>query len=379
MKNSAHFFEIQDLLTQFIAAFDDVVITRYNKQRDPKDEITVRYVLGPKQRVMHDIINKSDNITLPVISIELASVTRDEDRVFNKLSDTYLPHTLVDEPKRNLKIPPPVPVNLEINMSIISKYMNDADQILSNFVPYNNPYIIISWQVPDEYGDEYIQEIRSEVLWDGVINYDTPTTQTHADKYRLTQETSFTIKGWLFRPAEDPVGTIFKIDSNFHALDYKNKIYNWDNIDSIMDLYGDNDPLFTDVVTISATPTITNLFVTSENNSIANVKDDTIINSDINNTFMLYGKMFDRSNTFYLSSNSDDFYDNYMLIDTALSPEISGYRIDDSQVTIISDNIVSLNLPASSFEVSGNFTFVIANSAGWDTSFSASSSLFTIE
>ena len=42
----------------------------------------------------------------------------------------------------------PVPVNLEVSMSILARYMEDVDQIISNFAPYNNPYIILSWPVP---------------------------------------------------------------------------------------------------------------------------------------------------------------------------------------------------------------------------------------
>jgi len=59
MKNRAFHFEIKNLLTQFVAAFDDTVISRYNKDRERKSNIEVRYVFAPKQRVMYDIINKA--------------------------------------------------------------------------------------------------------------------------------------------------------------------------------------------------------------------------------------------------------------------------------------------------------------------------------
>ena len=91
MKNRAFHFEIKNLLTQFVAAFDDTVISRYNKDRVAKQDIEVRYVFAPKQRVMYDIINKAQNITLPVVAINLTGVTRDNDRVFNKLAASYLP------------------------------------------------------------------------------------------------------------------------------------------------------------------------------------------------------------------------------------------------------------------------------------------------
>ena len=41
MKNRAFHFEIKNLLTQFIAAFDDTVISRYNKNREKKSNIEV--------------------------------------------------------------------------------------------------------------------------------------------------------------------------------------------------------------------------------------------------------------------------------------------------------------------------------------------------
>ena len=46
------------MLTQFVAAFDDIVIGRFNKNRNEQDRINVRYLYAPKQRVLQDIINE---------------------------------------------------------------------------------------------------------------------------------------------------------------------------------------------------------------------------------------------------------------------------------------------------------------------------------
>ena len=51
MKKSPYYFEIKDILTQFVTAFDDIVIKRYNIDRSIEDRISVRYVYSPKQRV----------------------------------------------------------------------------------------------------------------------------------------------------------------------------------------------------------------------------------------------------------------------------------------------------------------------------------------
>ena len=214
-------WEIKDLLIQFIAAFDEVVIGRYDKNRSEKSTINVRYVYAPKEKVLFDIVNKAQNLTLPVIAVNITNVSRDETRVFNKLEGFYHPQTTTfdkQDVRYTRKVGMPVPVNITVNMSILTEYQTDMDQILSNFVAYSNPYIIISWKIPEDFGVGYTQEIRSEVLWNGSIPLDYPIEQTANSKPRINAETSFTIKGWIF-PAvpDDPFKNIFFIDSNFYA------------------------------------------------------------------------------------------------------------------------------------------------------------------
>ena len=126
MKNYTYNFEIKDLLTQFVAAFDDTVIKRYDKNGNARQNVEVRYVFAPKQRIMYDIINKAQNLTLPVVAIDLKSVSYDTERVFNKLSnfENY------SNPNSSSAIRTPVPVNLEVSMSVLCRYMQDMDCLL---------------------------------------------------------------------------------------------------------------------------------------------------------------------------------------------------------------------------------------------------------
>ena len=221
MKSDPYFFEIKDLVTQFIAAFDGVVIKRFNNTREVQDKIQVKYVYAPKQRVIHDLTNKAKHLTLPVISVNIASVSRDPTRVFNKLDSSYYlnvePDTQNGDIGREDSVPQPVPVNINISMSILTKFQTDMDQILSNFSPYSNPYIIISWKVPGEFTD-VPQEIRSEVLWNDNINLQYPVEIDPSAPYRVSADTTFTIKGWLFRAQSTPVKTIFEIEANSYAV-----------------------------------------------------------------------------------------------------------------------------------------------------------------
>lgn len=221
MNKQPFYFEIKDIVTQFISAFDDVVISRHNQSRQEENKINVRYVYAPKQRVIHDIQNKAKHIKLPVVAVSISSVNRDPNRVFNKIAGSH--HVRVDELMgkkitNNLDhLKPPVPVDIGINMSILTRYQSDMDQILSNFIPYTNPYVVISWVVPPELLQQP-QEIRSQVLWDGNINITYPTELPATTQYRVSADAQFTIKGWLFKEQVDPSGQIYKITNNFTPI-----------------------------------------------------------------------------------------------------------------------------------------------------------------
>jgi len=224
VKLQTYHFEIKDLLTQFVTAFDNIIINRYDKNRVAQNKVQVRYVYAPKQRVLYDLVNLAQNITVPVVSVSISNVSRDETRVFNKINGYYFSSGTSEatDGSTSIHYNSPVPVNITVNMSILTKFQTDMDQILSNFIPYNNPYIIISWKVPldlSSSGFAIPQEIRSEVLWSGSVNLNYPTDITANEKYKISGDTSFTIKGWLFPAAQDPVGNIFYIDSNFYAVD----------------------------------------------------------------------------------------------------------------------------------------------------------------
>jgi len=220
MKMQSHYFEIKDLLIQFLAAFDDVVIKRYDKNRVPGAIQQVRYIYAPKERVLFDLVNPAQNITLPVVSITISSISRDNNRVFNKNAGFYAAGTpFEDNPgPATFFYKAPVPVNIDLKMSILARYQSDMDQILTNFVPFNNPYIILSWTVPKEFNLPYTQEIRSEVLWNGTINMSYPTDINGNQKAQIIADTAFTIKGFLFPDPQEVVKNIYKIDTQFTAV-----------------------------------------------------------------------------------------------------------------------------------------------------------------
>ena len=354
MKSQSYNFEIKDLLTQFIAAFDDVVIKRYDKDRNAREDISVRYVLAPKQRVMYDIVNKAQNLTLPVVAINVTGISRDTTRVFNKLDSVYNPISEAN----NSTIMMPVPINIEVSMSILARYMQDMDQILSNFIPYNNPYIILSWKEPAATAFDPV-EIRSEVLWGGSISLTEPTDTTYSDKFRIIADTSFTIKGWLFKNQNEISKQIYFIDSNFRTAG-RNLILTDDNYNTLVTSLCSSTE--TETISISAIPTITNIFYNISGN-LNEIRNNFSLNQQItsNNNFMFYGTNYDKVTTILLSSNNT-ITGTVSTINPPYTDTVTGTILNPIYYNIVNDNIITINLPY--LQNPGNFNFIICNPVG---------------
>ena len=221
MKNYTFAFEIQTLLQNFCGAFNDIVIKRYDKDnvlQSPASGFNVSYIYAPKQRVYDTLKSPAPGgISLPVVAVNISSISRDNSRVFNKIDGFNVPGKSGNDYSFTQKIPSPVPINIGVNMSIITKYQSDMDQIISNFVPYCDPYVVISWLMPIS-GTNTHWELRSEVLWDNNIRLSYPIDLAGNQPFRITADTSFVIKGWLFKANEGPTKRIYVINSDFNVV-----------------------------------------------------------------------------------------------------------------------------------------------------------------
>lgn len=375
MVNYTYNFEVKDLLTQFVAAFDDTVIKRYDKNNNARQEIGVRYVFAPKQRIMHDIVNKAQNIELPVVAINLASVSYDTDRVFNKLNnfENYASANSASA------IRTPTPVNLTVNMSILCRYMQDMEQIISNFVPYSDPYIILSWKEPVSDDVNNTIEIRSEVLWDQNISLNTPTETTYSDKFRIIADTTFTIKGWLFRSKNERSSQIYFIENNFvnvrpdfnfnqglSSLEYESF---FDSLTSVADI---------ETIALSGIPDITNIYFNTSG-SLLPIDNPITIKRDLSSggrSYTLYGDNYNETEFLMLSSNSA-ITTGFTAVSTTYTGEVSGYLLPNSQWNVLNNQILNIMIPA--LTASGRFDVIVKNPAGWKTSAEIDGFHFTAE
>jgi hypothetical protein len=338
-----------------VSAFDDAFVYRYDaKSRKAKEKIVVRYVNGPKHRVLHDLNDRAKTLTLPVVTIEQTSIKRDPTRVFHKDKILYRKHP---NDNKLSKIPTPIPVSMDLDVNIICYFKEDLDQIIQNFVVNCNPYIIVSWKVPDDFELPFIDEVRSEIQWSGDLTYDNPKDLSPDTKWRISARTSFTIKGWLFKSFEQNQDIIYTVKADFINSDLNARFCT-----TGYDLSGISGE--TETIMISAFPEFTNISYFNNAGSFP-IYDDLIIKKEFDNGFTLYGKRFDYNNTWYLSSGVTNFYTNFEEISTAKFPKISAYRIPDEYIDVIDANRVRIELPENTLSAVGNFKFITANEAGW--------------
>jgi len=384
VESRAFSWEVKDIITQFIAAFDDVVIGRYNRDREEQDKVEVGYIYQPKRRVIHDLQNRAQNLKLPMGAIVINSISRNSERAFNKVEGFTYPG--VRDPYKpgpnSVKIPPVVPIDISVTLSLIASYQTDMDQIISNFAAYANPYIMITWKVPTEFGLPDIMPINTKVEWDGNIALDYPVDVTHSERSVITADANFTIQGWLFKDSNlDPVKNIFFIDANFH----NNKILSAGNFIGYDDYaalsgydynYSEGEISITDVdvASVSGSPTLTNIFYSvSGKDSFPILNQGYTINDP--GTIIVYGKRFNETTNVLLSSSGSTVYGSLTsLTSFDYFPDASGAILPDSSYRVITDNVMEIYLPALS---SGTFDILVTTPAGWDTSYSAMSGNFT--
>ena len=343
MRNETYNFEIRTLVAQFVDALNDIVISRYNNavDKEAQDKIHCNFIYAPKTRTLNDLVNPAKHIKPPIISANISSINRSVGRVFNKLEGPY--YNLGPEERGVAKPLQPVPVDIGMNMSIITRFQSDMDQIITNFAPYNDPYITVSWKDPST---NY--EIRTIIKWDGNIAFEYPIDIGPNTPYRIIANTSFVIEGWLFKLAESPAGKIYNINTTFNAVSSLNARYE--------ELLADSDEDNTDYFTVSGRPFLRNIIPYTTIPCIA----DRLITVD--------GLWMDTLCGLYVSGSPGVFSSTYLYDPlsgntsiSALYPAFSGIAV--SAWDAPSDSIMSFTMPSA---VSAGYIDIIAyNEAGY--------------
>lgn len=190
-------FEIETILQQFISIIDNAIIMRYSVDKNSNERmldevIKPGYILGTKQRVFLDIINKAKNYELPLVIISLNSISFAKDR--NAAKNQNITVSTSDAISSYAR---PTPITIKVDVTILTKYMTDLYQIYGKLASQFQPALSFSWFVPQTIQTNWV-ELRNKIEWDGELNLDIRTESKESDEDKFSGKMSFTIDGWLF-------------------------------------------------------------------------------------------------------------------------------------------------------------------------------------
>ena len=211
----------------------------------------------------------------------------------------------------------------------------------------------------------------TEVLWDQSINLNTPTETTYSDKFRIIADTSFTIKGWLFRNQNETSNPIYFIENNFINT---SPTYSFNQAITSLEYEAFFDSLTADAgydidtISLSGIPEISNIYF---NTSASLLEQDGPITVALSayayntNSYTLLGAHYNETEFVLLSSNST-ITTGFTSLSTTYTGAVSGYLLPAANWTVLSDEIINITLPL--LLDSGRFDIIIKNPAGWKTS-----------
>jgi hypothetical protein len=341
-------FEVQTMMTVFINALSDIVVKRFNADKTPENQIKVRVVYAPKQRVLNDLINKDQNLILPVVACYIGGLSRDSNRTFNKLVGMY--NQMSDG--RVLNERQPLPIDLKINVSIMTRYQADMDQILSHLLPFINPYFVLSWRTPSR--PEF--EIRSNVYWDGNANIQYPIELNATQVARVVGDLSFVFKGWLFQTLpKDVIGSIYTVDSTYAIANNFDVLNSYERYKTEMTSSSANY----DHLHLQGTPPQPKVIEPTWGAVGKNVQ------------FNVYGRGLTQLRNVYLSGTPFDYISTLQNPFSAISslsssnPPFNAAKLDPTFWTTNYDNLVTFVTPSASQP--GRVDVIFENTGGWDS------------
>jgi len=198
LKTRSYNSEIRTATAQTLDVFNNIIIDRRDSSGIQK-LIEVPCYYGNRSRILKSLENENKTLKIPLITLVKGSISRDTMRVADTNNGLLFQSGTADgyDVLKNR----PQPMNIEFELSIITKYEDDMDQIISNFIPMMSPDFYVVWPNPKQPG----KNLKSQVVWDGAINYEYPTDVSETDPYRIIVTTNLVYKTWIFPGlGEDP-------------------------------------------------------------------------------------------------------------------------------------------------------------------------------
>lgn len=191
MKYRSYHSEFKNFTAQMLDLFNNIVISRFQQDSVEQQNFTVPCLYASRSRILKSLENRNKTLELPLLHLTMSGISRDSTRAMS-LHDGIL--TQRDGQSYNFLKNTPVPINIQYTLGIITKFHEDMDQILTNFVPFFNPSVYVVIPHPIQSG----KKLKCQVVWNGEVAVEFPDEIDKNTPSRITATTSFTLKAWIF-------------------------------------------------------------------------------------------------------------------------------------------------------------------------------------
>ena len=197
----------RSVIIGFGSMFNGIEIQHKNESDNQISNIRVPLAYGPTQKFLARIeqqanLNKSTQMSLPRMSFEFTDLVYDPTRKSTQTQQFVVKNTSGSEIKKGFV---PVPYNMTIQLSIMTKLNDDMLQIVEQILPYFQP----SYNLPINFLGDFKEKRDIPIQLDGISmedDYEGNFETRRALIYTLT----FTAKTFLFGPLSDVSGDIIR-------------------------------------------------------------------------------------------------------------------------------------------------------------------------
>ena len=177
----------------FLRLFNNIVITRTDTKTNETKDIKVNCFFGQTSRIFKSWQNneRKGRVKLPCIAINRTGYSRNSDRLNNMHNEVKYEMT---SSYRKYDLLTPVPIDINYDVTIISKYPSDIDQIASNFMIFFNPDVYVTCMHPKYEGIR----LNNHVIMQDSVSEEHPDEIDGSTDDFITASFQFIFKTYLF-------------------------------------------------------------------------------------------------------------------------------------------------------------------------------------
>ncbi len=197
----------RSVIIGFGSMFNGMEIQHKNESDNQISTIRVPLSYGPTQKFLARIeqqsnLNKSTQMTLPRMSFEFTDLQYDPTRKSTQTQQFVVKNSTGSEIKRGYV---PVPYNMTIQLSIMTKLNDDMLQITEQILPYFQP----SYNLPINFLGDFKEKRDIPIQLEG-ISMEDDYEGNFETRRALVYTLPFTAKTFLFGPLSDVSGDIIR-------------------------------------------------------------------------------------------------------------------------------------------------------------------------